>query len=170
MTAVVCRSHPYFFYRFIIMKRQSAYTLTEMLLVVIFIGILAAMALPKINFAIIRKHKANTLSGKIVTDLRRIRRLAITDAASNTTGYQINMIGGPPFTSYEIVDLDPPSTVLETHTIDPHVSCTGGTAYKFGPLGNLLIGDGTQLDISAEGRSFTVTIVTPTGMIKCVEN
>lgn len=152
------------------MKRQNAHTLVEMLLVVIFLAILAAVAIPRIDFAIIRKHKANTLSGKIVTDLRRIRRLAISDAASNTTGYQINMLGGPPFTSYEIVNLDPPSTVMETHTIDSQVSCTGGTAFKFGPLGNLLTGDGAQLDISAEGRSFTVTIVTPTGTIKCVEN
>lgn len=152
------------------MKSQNAHTLAEMLLVVLFLAILAAMAIPRINFAIIRKHKANTLSGKIVTDLRRIRRLAITDAANNTTGYQINMLGGPPFTSYEIVNLDPPSAVMETHTIDSYVSCTGGTAFKFGPLGNLLIGDGTQLDISAEGRSFTVTVVTSTGMVKCVEN
>ncbi len=168
MTAVVGCSHPYFLQAYV-MKRQNAHTLVEMILVVIFIGILAAIALPKINFAIIRKQKADTFSSKIVTDLRRIRRLAITDAANNTSGYQINMIGGPPFTSYEIVNLDPPSTVLETHTIDPDVSCTGDTIFKFGPLGNLPLGSGT-LDIIAEGRSFTITVIASTGMIKCVEN
>ncbi len=151
------------------MKRQNAHTLVEMILVVIFIGILAAIALPRINFAIIRKQKADTFSSKIVTDLRRIRRLAITDAANNTSGYQINMIGGPPFTGYEIVNLDP-VTVLETHTIDSDVSCTGETLFLFGPLGNLLAGSGTQLDISAEGRSFTITLIASTGMIKCVKN
>lgn len=152
------------------MKRRNAHTLTEMLIVLIFVGILAAMTLPRINFAIIRKQKAGAFSGKIVTDLRRIRRLAITDAANNTSGYQINMIGGSPFTSYEIVNLDPPTTLLETHTIDPEVLCEGDTVFKFGPLGNLLAGSGTQLDISAEEKSFTVTLVASTGMIKCVEN
>ena len=154
------------------MKKQNAHTLVEMILVVIFVGILAAVALPRINFAIIRKQKADTSARKIVTDLRRIRRLAITDAANNTSGYQINMTGGPPFTGYEIVNLDPPSAVLETHTIDSDVSCTctGGTLFKFGPLGNLLAGSGTQIDTSAEGRSFTITLIASTGIIKCVEN
>jgi hypothetical protein len=152
------------------MKKQNAHTLVEALLVVIFMGILTAMVLPKINFAIVRKQKAGTFSGKMVTDLRRIRRLAITDAANNGVGYQINMIGVSPFTGYEIVNLDPPETVLETHVIESDILCSGGTTFKFGPLGNLLIGDGTQLDISAEGKSFTVTIVTSTGMVKCVEN
>ena len=169
MTAVVDCSHPYFLQAYV-MKRQNAHTLVEMILVVIFVGILAAIALPRINFAIIRKQKADTFSSKIVTDLRRIRRFAITDAANNTSGYQINMIGGPPFTGYEIVNLDPPSSVLETHTIDPDVSCTGGTLFLFGPLGNLLAGSGTQIDISAEGKSFTITVIASTGMIKCVEN
>jgi len=158
------------FYRLIVMKKQNAHTLVEMIFVVIFVGILAAIAIPRINFAIIRKQKADTLASKLVTDLRRIRRLAITDAANNTSGYQINMTGGPPFTGYEIVNLDPPSAVLETHTIDSDVSCTGDTIFKFGPLGNLLAGSGTQIDTSAEGRSFTITLIASTGMIKCVEN
>ena len=169
MTAVLDCSHPYCLQAYV-MKRQNAHTLVEMILVVIFVGILAAIALPRINFAIIRKQKADTLASKIVTDLRRIRRLAITDAANNTSGYQINMTGGPPFTGYEIVNLDPPSAVLETHTIDSDVSCTGGAIFKFGPLGNLLAGSGTQLDISAEGRSFTITLIASTGTIKCVKN
>ena len=169
MTAVVGRSHPYFLQVYV-MKRQTAHTLAEMLFVVIFVGILAAMALPRINFAIIRKQKADTFSSKIVTDLRRIRRLAITDAANNTSGYQINMTGGSPYTGYEIVNLDPPSSVVETHIIDSDVSCTGGSLFKFGPLGNLLVGSGTQLDISSEGRSFTITVIASTGTIKCVKN
>ena len=151
------------------MKKQNAHTLVEMILVVIFVGILSAIALPRINFAIIRRQKADTLASKMVTEFRRVRRLAITDAANNALGYQVSMTGGPPYTGYDIVNLDT-LAVLESHTIDSDVSCTGGTIFKFGPLGNLLGGSGTQLDTAADGRIFTITLVTSTGMIKCVEN
>ena len=152
------------------MMRKKGYTLVEMIFVVIFIGILAAMALPKINFAIVRKQKADTVSRKIVTDLRRARRLAITEAANNTIGYELEMVGLSPYASYQIDNLDPPEATIDTHTIDAEVECTGDTNFKFGPLGNLLGGSGSTLNIAAEGKSYTITVTSSTGMVKCVED
>ena len=150
--------------------QRKGYTLVEMVFVVIFVGILAAIALPKINFAIVRKQKSDTVSRKIVTDLRRTRRLAITDAANNTTGYELEMVGSPPYTSYQIDNLDPIESTIETHTIDAEVECTGDTNFKFGPLGNLLTGSGSTLNIIAEGKSYTITVTSSTGMVKCVQD
>ena len=149
--------------------RDSGYSFVEVIIVVLLLGIFAAVAVPRINFAIITKQKVDTIAKKIVTDLRRTRGLAISDAADNTEGYSVNMTGTEPYSSYEIENLDTTDTV-DTHTIPTGISCTGGSLFKFGPLGNLLSGSDTGLTVSGEGRSFTVSIVSAAGMIKCVEN
>jgi Tfp pilus assembly protein FimT len=150
-------------------RKTSAFSLVEAIIVVLFIGILAAIAVPRFNFAIISKHKAEVAARKTVTDLRRTRRFAISDATNNVQGFALNMTGSAPYTAYEILNLDT-STIVDSHTIDSEVTCTGGNRFEFAPLGNLKAGSDTRLRISAEGRTFTITIIPATGMIKCGES
>ncbi len=150
-------------------RRKRAVTLVELILVVIFLSILMAISLPRLNFAVISKQKADGQARKIVTDLRRTRTLAISDAANNSSGFALNMVGSTPYTAYEIINIDTATTV-DSHTINPAVSCTGGTDFKFGPLGNLLSGSDAELNVSAHGKTFTITIVPATGMVRCIEN
>ncbi len=158
------------FYGFEVMRRlKYAYTIVELIIIVLFLGVLAAIAVPKLNFSAIFKQQADCLARKIVTDLRRTRTLAISDAASNTDGFAMNMTGSSPYTGYEIVNLNTEETV-DSHTIDSDVSCTGGDEFQFGPLGNLLSGSDTELTVSAPGKTFTITITSATGMVKCTEN
>ncbi len=147
---------------------DNGYSIVEMIIVVLFIGILAAVAVPRINFAIVRKQKSDTIARKIVTDLRRVRALAVSDAASNTQGFTLRMTGAAPYAGYEIVNRDT-AVVVDSHIIDSAISCTGGSSFDFGPLGNL-DGADTQLTVAADGRSFTITIVPATGAVKCAEN
>ena len=150
-------------------RRKRAFSLIELVLIVLFIGIFAAIAVPRLNFSTISKHKADTIARKIVTDLRRTRGLAISDAADNTTGFALNMIGSAPYTGYEIESLDTGATT-DSHTIGSGISCTGGDQFEFGPLGNLLDGSDTQVTVSASGKTFTITITAATGMVKCTED
>lgn len=149
-------------------KVQKAYSLAELILVVMFVGILAAIAVPRINFGIISKQKVDTVTKKLVTDLRRTRTLAITNAATNSTGYGIQMTGIPPYQGYEIWDRTN-WKMIDSHKFDSDIFCGGNKYFRFGPMGNL-IDAGGALKISARGRSFTITVVPATGMIKCVEN
>jgi len=145
--------------------------LVEAILIVLWLGILAAIAVPRLNRAAISKHKAETAARKIVTDLRLTRRLAISEAAVNTKGFQLKMVGPSPYTSYEIESVDTHVTVA-THTLDPGVTitCPTGITFAFGPLGNTKTGSASGLTISAGGRSFTITIIPATGTVKCTEN
>ncbi len=160
-------------------EKKAAFSLVELILIVAFLGIFAAIAVPRLNFAIISKQKADTVARKIVTDLRLIRRLAISDAANNNKGFALRFDGpgGPGGrTSYGIVDRSTqPPTVVRDHTIDSDVNVwTDKKTIRFGPLGNLLQspsgGFPFQITASAEGKTFTITIVPATGTIKCVEN
>lgn len=144
-------------------------TFVELILIVLFLGIFVVIAVPRLRFATLHRKQADTVARKIVTDLRRTRRLAVSDAANNTDGFALNMTGSAPYAAYEIVNLDTSATV-DSHTIDSDISCTGGATFQFGRLGNLLAGSDNQLTVAADGKTFTITIISATGMVKCVEN
>jgi hypothetical protein len=150
-------------------KFNRAYSLVELILVVIFVGIFSAIAIPRINFAIISKQKVGPVARKVVTDLRRTRVLAITDAANNSDGFILDMTGGGPYTGYEIIN-DDTGAVVDTQTFGSDIECTGDGRFEFGPLGNLITGSGTALNIASEGRSFTIDIISATGTVKCTED
>ncbi|MHC4204518.1 MAG: pilus assembly FimT family protein [Planctomycetota bacterium] len=149
--------------------RRKALTLIEALIVVSLIGILAVIAVPRLNTAVISRYKAEVAAKKIVTDLRRVRGLAISNAVNNTQGFELRLLGPDPYTGYEIVNLYTTATV-DSHTIDPEVAVTGtANEFDFGPLGNLT-SIYTQITVSAEGITFTITIIRATGTIKCIES
>jgi len=147
----------------------KAFSLIEVMIIVTFLAVFAAMAAPRFNFAITSKQKAEATAKKIVASLWRTRRLAISDAINNSTGYALNMLGISPYTGYTIENLGT-STTVDSHTIDSSVSCTGGGTFTFGPLGNLQAGSDRQLTISSSGKTFTITITATTGSVKCQEN
>jgi Tfp pilus assembly protein FimT len=148
--------------------KRSAFSVLEAIILLTFVAVIAAIAVPRINFAAISKQTAECAARKIVTGLRRTRRFAISDAAVNPQGFSLNISGSSPY-GYEVKTVNDGAT-LETHTFDSQVSCAGGTTFAFGPLGNLLDGSDTGLTVSAEGKTFTITIIPATGAIKCVEN
>ncbi len=150
-------------------ERRNGFSLTEAILIVLFIGIFSAIAIPKFNQAVISKYKADAEAKKIVTCLRRARGLAISDAANNNAGFSLRLTGLNPYTGYEIVNLET-SEIVDSHSFDPKVTITGtANEFEFGPLGNLT-STYTQITVSAEGKTFTITIITATGTVKCTES
>ena len=151
--------------------QRAAFSFIELIMIVVFLGIFAIIAVPRFNYAIISRQKAETTAWKIVTDLRHTRRLAISDAANNTQGFELKLVGTVPYTCYEIENIDTHTTIA-SHTLDSDVSIDTptGIRFMFGPLGNLNPGSATQMIISAEDRSFTITLNSATGTIKCVKS
>jgi prepilin-type N-terminal cleavage/methylation domain-containing protein len=151
------------------MQSRKAYSLVELIVVVLILAALASIAVPRLQFAAVHQKEADTASRKIVTDLRRTRSRAILYAKDKPAGFALNMTGSSPYTGYHIIDISD-SNVVDSHTIDSSITCTGGSQFEFGPLGNLKDGSDTQLNVSGGGKSFTISIVSATGMVKCTEN
>ncbi len=149
--------------------QKAAFSFVELIIIVSILGIFAVIAVPRFNYALISKQKAETTARKIVTDLRLTRRLAISDAANNTEGFALQMIGSAPYPGYLIKNWDTLEN-LDSHTFDSAIQCTGHDKFRFGPLGSLTSVGGNQLTIAAQGKTFTITVNSATGMIKCVEN
>ncbi|MHC4105941.1 MAG: pilus assembly FimT family protein [Planctomycetota bacterium] len=151
--------------------QKAAFSFVELIIIVSILAIFTVIAVPRFNYAIISRQKVDTTARKIVTDLRLTRRLAISDAANNSKGFELKMVGSVPYDSYEIENVDTKATIA-SHTLDSDLTINNptGTRFIFGPLGNLETGSATQMIISAEGRSFTITINSATGTIKCIEN
>ena len=141
----------------------------ELVLIAIFLGVFAIIAVPRLNYAAISKQKADVAARKIVADLRLTRSLAINDAANNSEGFKLEMIGSAPYTQYKIVN-DDTEEIIRTYTIDSKVSHTGGNRFIFAPLGNLVPPSDNQITVAAEGKTFTITIIPATGIVKCTEN
>lgn len=143
---------------------KKGVTLVELLIVVIIIGVMTFIAVPRMGFSIITGSKAQTNAQKIAAAIRYARSLAIANAATNQQGFALNMTGSP-YTGFQIVNLKT-SDVNETGSIAPEVSCTGANDFRFGPLGNRLL-DSDSLTVSAGGKTYTITVVSATGMVKC---
>jgi Tfp pilus assembly protein FimT len=150
-------------------QKRAGFSMLELVLIAVILGIFAVIAVPRLNYAAISKQKADSTARKIVADLRLTRSLAISDAANNTKGFEINMVGGGPYTGYEIENRDT-GEVVASYTIDSDVTCSGDNKFRFGPLGNLSDTGHLHLTISAEGKTFTITVIPATGIAKCSEN
>jgi Tfp pilus assembly protein FimT len=148
-------------------KRTNAHTLIEVMIIVLILGTLAFIAIPRMNFSTLYRKQADATARKIVTDMRRARLLAITNAVNNSDGFALQRSGS----TFEIKDLSDSSTVPNsTFTVDSSISCSGGTNFQFGPLGNLKAGSDSTLTVSSEGKRFTISIIAATGSIQCTEN
>ena len=138
-------------------------------MVVMIAGILTAVAIPRLQFGWVHRSKAETTAWKIVTDLRRARSLAILNAANKPDGYGLNMETSGERSHYEIVDLGTSSTV-DSHTLDSSIVHTGSQEFAFNRLGALKEGSDSTVALSTTEKTFTITVVSATGMVKCVES
>jgi Tfp pilus assembly protein PilE len=141
--------------------KKTGFSLIELIVIVLIVSALTFIAVPRMNFGALYRKQAHTVAKKITTDLRRTRTLAVSNAATNPTGFTLRITGS----TYRIID-DSNSVTVDTQTIDSHMSCGGGTEFRFGPLGNLRTA-GTPLTVSAEGRTYTITVISGTGIVQC---
>ena len=149
------------------MMTREGHSLSEIVVVVLILGVMACVAVPRLQWGAVDGTSAEGVARKLATDLRRARAAALLEAAQNPTGFAVVMTGPPgQYAGYQIVNLHD-STVVDSHEISDPVRCTGGGRFEFGPLGNLADGSDTAIQVSGGGRVCTITIASATGAVKC---
>jgi prepilin-type N-terminal cleavage/methylation domain-containing protein len=151
------------------MKRRRGYTIAELVVVVLILGVLTYVAVPRLPFTARKRSLVENTAWKIVTDLRRTRSLAILHAATNPQGYALDVQRTGRRTTYQIVNLSN-SRIIDSHVVNHSVLCEGGPRFEFNPLGALKDGSNRTLEVSAENHTFAIAVIPATGMVKCVQN
>ena len=148
---------------------KNGVTLAELIVVVLIIGVMASVTIPRMGLSLITTGKTQTTAYKIAAAIRYARSLAISNAATNAQGFAVIMIGSGSYTGYKVVNLTSPTPPVETGSIDSNnVSCTDADDFIFKPLGNR-DGDTDSLTVSGGEKTYVISVITATGMIKCEE-
>lgn len=146
---------------------RNGYSMVELVVVVLILAVLTCLAVPRLRFDAVGKVDAEAVARRISTDLRLARSRAILQATQSPAGCALTMTGSEPYQGYDIVDLRD-STLIASHDLPADVRCTGGRRFEFSPLGGLKEGSDTELQVSSQGRTLTVSVLAATGMVKCL--
>ncbi len=150
--------------------RVKGFTLIEVVMVVMILGVIAMVTIPRLPFSVVNRSEARGEARRLVAELRRVRSMAMRDAATNSKGFELVMDKSGVTTGYDIDNLDSRETV-DSYTFDDDVTVTAGARkYDFGPLGNLTKGRGTVITVAVDTLSFTISFVSTTGAVILTEN
>lgn len=147
--------------------RYDGFSMAEMLLVVIVIGVLTVVAVPHFSMASVHAKSDEALVRKLAADLRKTRMMAIANAADNSDGYRLSITASSP-KKYEIINLQN-SQAVETHDVDSRVTFSGTTEFSFTPLGSLNPTANVQLTVTGSGKSWLFDVYGYTGSVQYAE-
>ena len=148
---------------------RKGLTLIELIIVVMIIGALAFIAVPRLIMATVALGGSNTGAERIAAAIRHCRTLAISNALNNPQGFSLNMtnVVSGSYTGFQIVNVRT-NDVNETGTIPANVTCSGASQFQFGPLGSRIGGTG-NLTVSGGGKTYVISVFTSTGMVQCTK-
>lgn len=137
---------------------HKAFTLIEVILVVLILGIMAGFVIPSLDFGVLGKLKADTHASMFSNTLRVARSMAIMHASTNGAGYKVKLSPASPYTSYQILNALDASVVKGVVALPSGLSCTGVSEITFNGLGDAIAGSSQVVQFSESGTCYQVTV------------
>jgi Tfp pilus assembly protein FimT len=146
--------------------KRAAYSLAEVIIVILILGALAFIAVPRLNYGVITQRRAYGVAKTLAAGLRHARTLAITNALIHPTKPTFTLVIDAGNLSYRIVD-DFNGAAVDSQTFGKNVTISCGSCnFQFGPLGNLVSGS-SSITVTAGSDSYTITVKSSTGIVEC---
>jgi prepilin-type N-terminal cleavage/methylation domain-containing protein len=135
-------------------------TLIEVILVIVIVGILVAIVVPKTNITIPSETSVNGAAYMIASDIRYTQECAMANRVSKS----VSFVAGQNFYTF-------PATVPSTSGLDPSgrliSGVTTGTTitFTFNSLGEPIAGGGNSVTVSDGATTKTITVLQYTGKV-----
>jgi prepilin-type N-terminal cleavage/methylation domain-containing protein len=138
-------------------SNPSGITLIEVILVMVIIGILAAIVLPKINFST-TSYSASVYGAAymVASDIRYTQESAMANRVSKSIVFTS---GSTTYTFNPTSTLDPSGRLPEGVTMNTTQTIT------FNSLGEPTTGGGTSVTVTGGGQTKTISVVSYTGKV-----
>ena len=141
-------------------KTQSGITLIEVILVMVIIGILSAVAIPRFDIALTSRASVEGGASMIASDIRYVQESAMANRISKSVVF----VSGQPLYSF-------PATIPSTNNLDPSgrlptgVTTTNNFTVTFNSLGEPTTGGGGSVTVTNGTQTKTISIVNYTGKV-----
>jgi prepilin-type N-terminal cleavage/methylation domain-containing protein len=135
-------------------------TLLEVILVIVIVGILVAIVVPKTNITVTSETSVNGAAYMIASDIRYTQECAMANRVSKS----VSFVAGQNFYTF-------PATVPSTSGLDPSgrliSGVTTGTTitFTFNSLGEPIAGGGNSVTVSDGATTKTITVLQYTGKV-----
>ena len=149
------------------MRKDRGFSFIELILAAAVLAALTAVSLPRLNFSVIRKQHARTLARQLTAELRFTRSLSLTEAASNSDGYELAFTGSAPYSGWEVRSRRTGAAVHEFSIDNDAVKCSGGSRFQFSPLGSLSAGSDSSLEVASGDLAYKISVIPSTGAVLC---
>jgi len=142
---------------------RRAFTLLELILVVVLLGVLAAVAVPRFAGSAIWETEGEASAKQVVATLRLARRMAIDQAATNPSGF---LVGGSG-TIYAVYEADTMQMVSEQKRLADGWGFAASFQTAFDPLGAATGTTGTNaVLIQRDSNQWGIDIAPSTGAVR----
>jgi len=131
-------------------------TLIEFILMMVIIGILSAVAIPRFDFATSSRASLDGAAYMIASDIRYAQEFAMANRVSKSV---IFVSGSATYTFNPTSGLDPSGQLPSGVTVGSNFTIT------FNSLGEPITGGGGSVTISASGGTKTISVINYTGKV-----
>ena len=136
-------------------RNSKGMTLIEVIVVMIIIGILAAIVLPRFDFATSSRASVDGAAYMIASDIRYAQEFAMATRTSKTITFSA---GGNSYSFNPTNNLDPTGRL-------PYGVTTTALTLTFNSLGEPTVGGGSSVTVSGGGQTRTISVVNYTGKV-----
>ncbi len=138
------------------------FTLIEVILIMMIVGILAAFLMPRIDFALSTAVSVDGAASMVASDIRYVQECAMANRVSKTVRFIIGQSAYtfdatvPPTNSLDPSGQLPPGVTITNNSTNPYI-------VTFNSLGEPVVGEAGWVEVTASGQTKRITVENYTG-------